>query len=114
MRVSDMISDVATIKILSVDGIEPKVKDVNLSSHDTTATFVCDFGGATDIYSISWQWSANDGATWQTKSSTSSQQLYLQHITAQTEGTYIYRAKILNKICYRIYYSEPAKLHFPR
>jgi hypothetical protein len=33
-------------------------------------------------------------------------------LSPQKDAAMLYRLKVLNKICYRIYYSEPARLHF--
>jgi hypothetical protein len=107
-----MISDIARIQILSVDGIEPKVQDAMVTAGDSSAVFTSNFQGDGGIYSCTWQWSANDGATWQTMSGNNPTQLALKNISKQIEGSSLYRLKILNKICYRIYYSEPAKLIF--
>jgi hypothetical protein len=107
-----MISDVARIEILSVDGFEAKVKDVEVDFGVTTATLQGVFSGNPNIYSLTWQWSANDGATWQTMMSKSSNTLTLSNISPRVEGYNLYRMKVLNTVCSRIHYSEPAKLIF--
>ena len=107
-----MISDVARIDFLSVEGLEPIVKDVHVSQGDSTVTLVGIFEGDPKIFTITWQWSANDGATWQTINSIVPNKLILKHINQEVEGKQLYRLKVLNKVCARLHYSEPARVLF--
>ncbi len=107
-----MLSNIAKIEILSVDGKEPKVENQHVPAGQTQARFTSDFSGDSSIYTLTWQWSANDGATWQTIPSNEPNALTLKNISPEVEGTYLYRLKALNKVCARIYYSQPVRLIF--
>jgi hypothetical protein len=107
-----MVSDIARVNILSINGQEPKVQNALVAQGQTVAEILSDFNGDQEIYTVSWQWSANDGATWQTANSLNTNHLTLNNVTPLVEGTYLYRLKVLNKVCARISYSNPAKLIF--
>jgi hypothetical protein len=107
-----MISDVARVDVLSVDGIEPNVTDAHVDTAAQKAVIRSDFRADASVYACTWQWSANDGSTWQTINSPHADRLELTQLRKEDHSTYLYRVKVLNKICARIYYSQPARLLF--
>lgn len=88
-------------------------RDVAVAALGDAAVFEADFeaqpGGD---YSMTWEWSATGGATWQFMPGGKGGTLTLPRTTADM-GEYLYRMKVLDKRCGRISYSEAARVLLP-
>jgi hypothetical protein len=105
-------SEVARIDIRSTDGIEPRVRDAVVTAGSPFAELIQTFEGDEKVYAISWQWSANDGASWQSLNNPYAKRLVLKNPRKEVEGTQIYRVRAYNLVCGTVHYSEPAMVRF--
>ena len=109
-----MMSDIAKIDFMSADLKMPNLSTEPVLAGTTLAEISANLDADPAIFTSTWQWSANEGSTWQTIKSDIAGRLVLANVSPQVEGAYVYRLKILNKVCGRIYYSEPIGLKFAK